>query len=104
MTDRFYIKRLKTMIMKYGGNVCEHCPLTKGFETPGIFIKAACRFVLYGEGLRAFRYHIGCLTCKRLNGIDEDVEKCPCMFYEERGLNPLEEAKEMIDKWEVENA
>jgi len=86
--------------MKYSDNVGNHCPLTRRFKTPGIFLRSALKFVLTGE----VHYHTGCLICRRLNGIDEDIDECPCMFYEGRGLYPLEEAKKMITKWEAKNA
>ena len=93
MTERFYIKRLKQMVHKYGENLCGHCPLQKNFRINYLYIKK-----VPGEN--------GCIICRELAGIepaDDWTLPCPCPAMKNRLQNPYKEALKIIKKWEKKN-
>lgn len=96
ITEKFYIQRLKEMVVTHGEDLCGlcgHCPLQEDFEINGEFIDEAKPNM------------VSCILCKKLNGVLESggMADCPCSYYNRTKQVPLEEARKIINKWEKEN-
>ncbi len=84
ITEELYIERLEEMIKLYPDNVCDHCPMSSGFDS-NYSVMTDPNIANYG---------LSCDICNDLHSRytgkgKSSGEKCPCKYFNEDGKTDM---------------
>lgn len=107
ITEKIYIERLSDMIEKHTGDVCNHCPMMKGYAMGSVMISTDSR----GNN-SCYNGHIACEICRKITKRYSDVNPisifvCPCGYFrklaskEGQQSYQYDQAKKIIKRWKI---